>query len=334
MSPRGARRDGRARAAVVGAVSGDGCSVRDALVESGVPGSRVDLYACSDGEVLLGEYAGEARLIQEADAGEIGRHDVIFLCETGEIAEQAARAAGPHSVVIDVSGSLPAEAQSPLVHTDINPEAARDHPGRLRVPHLITALLTELLLPLERRFGLEEVVAFVLRPAADFGEAGVKELREQTLSLLNFGSVPTDTFGRQLAFNILPGRVVEERTADLERRVIVETESLMGWDGPKMTLKMLTAPVFYGHCLQVRFRLKGSESAEEIQAVLEEGRFFAPGAADGPATPLEVATDASCSVSGLVEDGLGGFWLWAVAGDTPSRAAAHAVRLAEMVSDL
>ena len=77
-----------------------------------------------------------------------------------------------------------------------------------------------------------------------------------------------------------------------------------------------------------------AESAEEIQAVLEEGRFFAPGAAGGPATPLEVATDASSSVSGLVEDGLGGFWLWAVAGDTTSRTAVHAVRLAEMVSDL
>ena len=71
-----------------------------------------------------------------------------------------------------------------------------------------------------------------------------------------------------------------------------------------------------------------------IQAVLEEGRFFAPGATGVPATPLEVASDASTNVSGLVEDGLGGFWLWAVAGDTTNRAATHAVRIAEMVCDL
>ena len=60
MSRRVINRNGTARAAVVGATTGDGTRLREALAESGVPGSRVDLYAPVGGEALISEYAGEA----------------------------------------------------------------------------------------------------------------------------------------------------------------------------------------------------------------------------------------------------------------------------------
>ena len=124
---------------------------------------------------MIGEYDGEARLIQEPDPGETEDHDVIFLCEAGEAAELAASRAPADSLVIDVVGSLSGAERPPLVHMDINPEEAKGKRGRLAVPHPAALLLAELLEPLERGPGLQDVVVLVIRPAADFGEEGVEE---------------------------------------------------------------------------------------------------------------------------------------------------------------
>jgi aspartate-semialdehyde dehydrogenase len=333
MSRRVINRNGTARAAVVGASSGDGSRMREALAESGVPGSRVDLYAQVGSEALISEYAGEARLIQEPDLAEIAGHDVIFLCEAGEIADRVVAAARPESVLIDVAGSLNG-GRLPLVHADINPDAAVEHQGFIRVPHPIAALLVELLTPVERSLGIEELTAFVIRPAADFGEAGVEELREQTVRLLNFGSVPVETFGRQLAFNLLPQNHVPDGAGDLERRIAHEFADLLGWNDQRMALRLVMAPVFYGHSLQLRLRTRSPVGLDDIRAVLDESPIFDTAEGTRPSTPLEVSAEKVTSYSGLTEDGLGGFWLWIVAGDTTARAATHAVRLAAMVTDL
>ena len=76
---------------------------------------------------------------------------------------------------------------------DVNPDAAKEHDGRLAVPHPVAILLADLLAPLERELGLRDAVAVVLRPAADFGQDGIEELREQTVRLLNFSEIPSAT---------------------------------------------------------------------------------------------------------------------------------------------
>ena len=68
-----------ARIAVVGAESTSGTLLRAALAESHVPGSRVNLYGLADGEAVISEYDGEARLIQDPNLREIVAHEVIFL---------------------------------------------------------------------------------------------------------------------------------------------------------------------------------------------------------------------------------------------------------------
>ena len=55
-----------------------------------------------------------------------------------------------------------------------------------------------------------------------------------------------------------------------------------------------------------------------------------PGEERGPlvSTPMEVADERTIRLGELSVDGLGGFWLWAVAGGNNSRAAEFAVDLA------
>jgi aspartate-semialdehyde dehydrogenase len=261
-------KNGHARVAVVGASTEYGTFVREALENARVPGGRVNLYGTSSGEALISEYHGEARLIQDPDLDEIATHDLIFLCERGEIAGRLLSSAGPGSLVIDLLDISPSDV--PRVHLGINPQIAEATGfGRFAVPHPLTLLLAELLHPLDRGPGVVEASAVILRPAADFGREGVEELRQQTVGLLSFAEVPVETFGRQLAFNIIPQAGLADGDRELETRIVGGVQELLGWEKNRLTVKLMAAPVFYGHGIQLRFRLEGDCAPEEIRELLE-----------------------------------------------------------------
>jgi aspartate-semialdehyde dehydrogenase len=332
MNRRSAKSNGPTRVAVLGAPSVDGSHLRDALARQGVPGGRVDLYGATAGEVVLSEYAGEARMIQEPELEEVARHELIFLCEAGEVAAKVA-AAAPASIVIDLQGCLPAEGRPQCVPLLIAPDLDRGD-GRFAIPHPLALVIAEVLHPLDRQFGVAEAMAVVIRPAADFGREGVEELREQTVRLLNFAQVPVDTFGCQLAFNIIPERRLAAGRQDLEGRIAGEVTELLSWSERHFTVKLLTAPVFHGHGLQLRFRLDSEAVIEDVRVALDEQGLLGAPVAGAAATPLDVTGEVRTSLSDLSEDGLGGFWLWGVAGETGSRGAQQAVRLAAALCDL
>lgn len=317
--------------ALVGATTLEGVRVREALEEARVPGKRVDLFDHSDGELLLGEYAGEARLIQNPDSDEIEGHRVILVCGASPALERLVERVGD-ALVIDLVGALPERAGARLLRPD--DRAGSADRGFFCVPHPMALMLVDLLRPIDRGPGVEEAVAVVLRPAADYGKQGVEELRQQTVRLLNFVEMPVETFGRQLAFNIVPEHglscAVPGQEADIARQVA----ELLGWDRERLTLRFLAAPLFYGHGVELRVRTANGHGIEELRQALREGGLD-PGADDGSriSTPMDVADERALRLGGLSADGLGGFWLWAVAGRTGTRAAEIAAELARRAID-
>ena len=110
MSQPSAKSDNAPRVAVVGAPTAEGACIRKALAARGVPANCVDLYGTTAGEVVLSDYAGEARMIQDPELVELASHQLIFLCERGELAGQLARMASD-AVIIDLHDSLSEDAR-------------------------------------------------------------------------------------------------------------------------------------------------------------------------------------------------------------------------------
>lgn len=316
-----------ARVAVVGAPTPEGGHLRQALAEHGVPGSHVDLFGSTGGEARLSEYDGEARLIRDTTPEELAGHDVVFLCENGEATARLARDLDPDQLVIDLVNGLDGAVRR--IHPGIDFDPGAPHGTRYAIPHPVALLLAEVLHPLERSFGLEEAFAIVLRPASDFGEDGVLELREQTVRLLNFQSVPTDVFGRQLAFNLIPGVSAADEVQS--GAVAADVACVLGWDRPGLAVRQVTVPLFYGHGIQLRIRLREGGATETLGAALAAAGL-APSAE--PRTPLEVTGEAGVDLAELREDGLGGYWLWLTAGEAATKGAEQAVRLASRLVSL
>ena len=174
----------------------------------------------------------------------------------------------------------------------------------------------------------------MLRPAADFGDQGVEELREQTVRLLSFAEAPKEIFGKQLAFNLIPQPLLQDGEPDLERRVADEVARLLGWEGSRLAVRLVTAPVFYGHSLSLRVELEQDATTDAVsEALSEQGRIDPPSTASA-ATPVEATGEGRTTVADVSEDGLGGYWVWAVVGEASVAAAEQAVRLAESRGDL
>lgn len=334
MVPRPDRRGGTARVALVGAASPEAAPLRKALANFGVPGNRVDLFGSTRGETVLSEYDGEARLVQEPELPEVQGHDLILLCEASEAATRLLPLGGNGTLVIDLAGCGAEREDVPLIHMGVNPADAKGETGVARIPHALALVLADLLRSLETAFGVRRATAMVMRPAADFGEPGIEELREQAVRLLNFSSPPTAVFGRQLVFNVIPAELTDPAGEHLGARVVREVERLMGWPEPRFALRLVTVPVFHGHAFFLDVALGGAASPEAVSAVLGEAEGVETTNHESAATPFEAAGKRQTLVPAVSEDGLGGTWIWAVAGEVEGVPAEHAIRLASELCDL
>src|SRR5213075_2829472 len=89
--------------------------------------------------------------------------------------------------------------------------------GYILNPHPAAIVLVRVLAKLQQRFGIQTASVTILQPASERGSAGVDELQEQTVELLNFQQVQNRVFSGQLAFNILPEPENAARTENLLR---------------------------------------------------------------------------------------------------------------------
>ena len=314
---------------MIGAQSSVGGAIRAALEALGIPGDRVDLFGTSTGEALIGEYAGEARLIQPPEAEEVRGHAAAFLCELESASERVLGPAADEGLVLDLTDSEWGRRRGGLAGTGSDATSDATGTGVVRIPHALSTVLADLLRPVAAGPGLRDATAVVLRPASDFGEPGVEELRSQTVHLLNFAEAPRTVFGRQLAFNVLPSGAVGDGRDDLENRVRRETSALLGSASPRISTRLLLVPVFLGHGIALRIRTETTPTTTgDLAEMLRGVEGVRLEAASGPRTPLETEERSGIVVSQIDPDGVDGHWIWVTVADAGAIWARSAVRWA------
>src|SRR5206468_3390193 len=125
----------------------------------------------------------------------------------------------------------------------------------------------------------------VLEPASERGNAGVDELQEQTVNLLNFQKVENKIFRGQLAFNILPEAETAVRT---ECRIAEQLAEILGKTFPQPLISAVQAPVFHSHAFSIFVRLLAAPPPEELSAQLRGNTYFSTGSFVGGPSPVGV----------------------------------------------
>jgi aspartate-semialdehyde dehydrogenase len=310
--------------AVLGVETPSGADVRRVLEDREVPGERVDLYGATASEAVLSEYRGEARLIQPADGDALATHGLVFVCSPEALPRgDVARTAGER-LVIDLTGSENVE----VAHSRLRPVSVGST-AAWRVPHAIALFLLDVLEPIVAAGEVEHVTATVLRPASDLGEAGVEELRRQVSGLMNFGELPTEVFGRRLAFTCLPQSGDDERAPDVERRIERDVRALLSERLKRFSVRLVWIPAFFGHTASLHLRMTEPDVVDGVIRRLESASGIERRVSAGSCRFEDGSADPRILVGGPDLDGEDGFWVWAVAEDVGAAAAREAVRLAE-----
>jgi aspartate-semialdehyde dehydrogenase len=312
--------------------------IKDLLVSRSFPTASMRLFATrSAPETNLSEFAGEAMLIAEPDPDALGRLDLAFLCGTAEEGSRYLdwpRAKG--FVGIDLTTASNETEGVPLVNMTVNPEQVSPSPGLIATPHPIGQFVSSLLAPVVQGCGLVEAAVVVFQPASECGAAGIEELYQQALGLLNFRDQPRQVFGRQLAFNLIPASLYEAAEAPGgARRDRLEREIKRVTGGAyRLSLEVVLAPIFHCHTALAHLTLPAAAGRDGLLTCYADSQEITLGRAGEPATPVERAGMAGVRIAAVEPGGSAStFWTWAISDNLVSGSALNAVRIAETLLD-
>ena len=213
-----------------------------------------------------------------------------------------ASAAG--TVCIDKSSAFRMEPDVPLVIPEVNPEALEGSPRIVAVPNCTTIVAMMALAPLHRAAGLRSLVLSSYQAVSGAGRDGTRELAEQVEKLHgqveelghpDVDALPVgDTFGKTMAFNVLPkiDDMAEDGSTGEETKTVQESRKILGLPDLDVAATCVRVPVPVGHSVSVLARFDRAIDPGEARELLAA----APGVEvrDDPAngvypSPLEAA---------------------------------------------
>src|SRR5579875_2263076 len=308
--------------AIVGASSLLGKELNEALAES--PFANAD-FVLMDEEEQTGQLEAvgdEVAVIQRIEPESFRRADFVFFAGSEEATRKhwkSAHKAG--ASIVDLTGALVQEPgvllRAPWMQ-EIGEDAAA-MPG-LTTPAVVAAnpaalALALLLQRMEQLGKVRAASATVLEPASEHGRAGMDELHQQTVSLLNFQSLPRTVYDTQVAFNATPvfGEAARTPLQASENRIRRHYSLLRAGQHPVM-LQVVHAPVFHGYTLSVAVELEQAVALEHAQAALQGDHIdLVMGDEDAP-TNLSSAGQSDLLVRLRTADSTAQpsrqFWLW------------------------
>ena len=247
----------------------------------------------SDEETATLSELDGAALVLPLSADELAGVDLMFVCGDYDEASPPWELAGEGTTTVLIASESPPEGAVPVV-SGVNPEAAVAG-GLLLSPHPAVVLLALLLHPM-RPLGLSDAAAWLVQPATVAGRRGLDELMGQTRALLAFSDEkPTDVFGSQLAFNLLPtdtatGVLADEVAALLGGAVTPAVEIVQGAVFHSFTASLLVGFDQDPGAAAIEERLTSHPLLEALDAGEAPGPIAAAGRNRvllGPVTPAE-----------------------------------------------
>ncbi|MBM7114786.1 aspartate-semialdehyde dehydrogenase [Archangium primigenium] len=265
------------RIAVVGATGVVGREVVSALFDREVEAEQLTVLASerSRGETL--DYGEETLVVEEATPTALEGHDLVLLATPAEVSRTLVPALQKTGAwVVDVSAAFRADGSVPLVLPGFNSEVL-DGPlkGRLvALPSAVTTALACVIEPLRRAFGVAQVQVTALMGVSAGGNAGVRELEQQTAALLSGREPEAGLLPQRVGFNLVPQVgpfMAQSPWTEEEAGWTLECARLFAPRGevPVVAGTAVQVPTFHGHGLSLQVRLKKPAPVEQARAALK-----------------------------------------------------------------
>jgi aspartate-semialdehyde dehydrogenase len=305
--------------AVVGSTSLLGKELQEMLEARDFPVGRLTLLETEEYAGLLQEFAGEIQITQVISPEAFDDIDIAFFTCSPEIM-RAYVASGARFPELTIDLTQAGLDGTVFLEGISDPRTLKSR-GYFVNPHPAAIVIARTLSRLHPKYGLRSAEVTILEPASERGNAGVDELQEQTVNLLNFQQLTNKVFGGQLAFNILPEQEASERT---ENRIMEQIGVIAGDSFPRPLITAAQMPVFHSHVYSMFVHLVASPSVSELAAHLDRGEELP--------SPVGVVGTDKIHAGRITADqnNAGAYSLWLFA-DNLRIAASNAIQTAEHI---
>ncbi|MGI8418410.1 MAG: aspartate-semialdehyde dehydrogenase [Nakamurella sp.] len=344
--------------AVVGATGQVGAKMREVLAARNFPIASIRFFASSRSAGTSLPWGDGVVVVEDAATAAIDGLDIaLFSAGATTSRAQAQRFADAGVVVIDNSSAFRMDPATPLVVSEVNPQAALDAVAAGRAsgkgaitanPNCTTMPAMPVLKPLHDEAGLERLVVATYQAVSGSGLAGVEELDGQVQAvgtdapkLAHDGSsvsMPAPKkYVAPIAFNVVPlaGSLVDDGSGETDEEQKLRNESRKILDIPELAVAAtcVRVPVFTGHSLAIHAEFARPLSVQRATELL---RMAAGVALTDVPTPL-AAAGADPSYVGRIRidqsvPGGRGLVLFVSNDNLRKGAALNAVQIAELVA--
>lgn len=317
---------GRLRIAIANPLTLVGKELQSILNQRGIPYAHMELIDTTgvDEETLTQTNEGAAVVRRAGEDSFIGA-DVVFFCGPAAANEPyLARAVEDGAFVIDLSQPSSAIDARPIV-VGVNEQKIEERQVALS-PHPITIPIALIAAQLQRVGTLRLCAVSVVQPASEFGQPGIDELFQQTISALNMKSMPNEVFDRQLAFNLYPATGGSESEAYVSAQIGELFEA-----PPPLALSITQGTIFHGHSFSFFAEFDEPVGVHEVRAQLDRSEAIEVAPSDDTIATLDAAGRDQVIIGRIHSNATApnGIWIWAVADNLRRSSALNAALICE-----
>jgi aspartate-semialdehyde dehydrogenase len=267
--------DGGYRVGVVGATGAVGSTILAVLAQRKLPVSEVVPFASERSAGKKVPFAGSEIECRPLSHESIRGLDLVLSSAGGKVsAEWAPKLIEAGAVVVDNTSYWRMHDDVPLVVAGVNDDAVQEHNGLVANPNCTTMQLMVALKPILDAAGLERLIVSTYQSVSGTGREAIRELREQSDSVLKGKEIEAHVYPHQVAFNVLP-QVESFKDGDdyttEERKVMAETRKILGLsEEVGISATCVRVPVITGHSESVNVQTKRDFSPEECRELLSD----------------------------------------------------------------
>ena len=323
--------------ALVGSESLLGREIREVFGESAL-GQDLRLVAAEGEEPgKLTDVGDSVAFLTKLAPDAVEDSAVVILAGPSETSQQVLDLK-PSGTIIDLTyfteDDPEARVRAPLVE-------GHDPSGSLAGPQIVAhpaaVAIAMVMARLHETHPLRQAIVHIFEPASERGQAGIDELQEQTMSLLNFQQLPKKVFDTQLSFAMLAqfGEQAPTRLEEVEERIERHLATLLERFGsiPMPSLRLLQAPVFHGYTFSLWVDFEDAPSVDEIEDCLRDDSIDVRTSDTEAPSNIVVAGQSGVAVGGVRPDrnSSSAYWLWMAADNLRLAAETAALIARELV---
>lgn len=326
------------KVAVVGATGNVGREILNMLAERQFPASEVVPLASRRSlgqEMTFGETTLKVKCLDDYD---FNGTDIALMSAGGSISKKWAEKIGKTGcVVIDNSSHFRMDPDVPLIVPEVNGDAIKGYTKKniIANPNCSTAQMMVALKPLHDLATIKRVVVSTYQSVSGSGKDAMEELWSQTRAIFVNDAVETNSYPKQIAFNVIPhiDTFMDSGDTREEWKMVAETAKILDPD-IRLTATCVRVPVFIGHSESINIEFKKPVDEKEVREALRT----APGIMvidkredGGYITPIDCVGEFATYISRIRRDETvkNGINLWCVSDNLLKGAALNAVQIAE-----